>query len=129
MRFVVLGVALATSLVTVAVSPSPVSAQTFYFLKITSPEDKTNYGPGATCHITGVLGIPDSITDEDSLLLRFRVFRPGNKSFVIEAETLVEVKKPPKGTRQVPFQGALMLPTVEGQYLLRVDCVNRNIDT
>jgi hypothetical protein len=127
MRLIVLGVVLATSFFTAAVSTSPVKAQDYYFLKITSPVDKQNYAPGVTSNITGVLRIPDSTTDKDSLLLRFRVFRPGNKTFVIEAESLEEVKNLPKGKPVVAFQGSLTIPKEQGQYLLRVDCLNRNV--
>ena len=118
------GLVLAATLLATAFSGSPVVAQDNYFLKITSPEDMGQFATGVTTKITGLLQIPDARTDKESLFLRFRLFVPGDKAFVIVTEAIVPVKNPLKGKNLLPFQQSMKLPDEPGQYLLRVDCLD-----
>jgi hypothetical protein len=122
---------LATFLSTLILS-SRAEAQKNHFMRLTNPQDTQRYGPGATCVVMGLLQSPDSETDVESVLLRLRVFRPGEQGFVVANEAgtslkkaLTAVKKLATGGRLYTFEARVKLPVEQGQYLLRVDCLDR----
>ena len=111
-----------------AIVVSSIQGQDHRFLKITNPDDSQIYAPEATCKVTGILHLPKSKTDIESLLLRFRVYRPRNGTFIIAQETGIRVKESPKGKNAHPFEATLKLPKDDGKYLLRVDCLDLTIN-
>jgi hypothetical protein len=118
------GFGLAFVLICAACSVSRAAAQDAV-IKITGPKEGERYGPGANMHVIGHLQLPDK-QNADLLFLRFRVYRPENRSFIIDQEAMSRIKAELRG--RVPFDTPLKLPNEDGVYLLRVDCLNLNVD-
>ncbi|MBI2806926.1 MAG: hypothetical protein HYX68_18250 [Planctomycetes bacterium] len=103
---------------------TPAAAQTFYFMKLISPEEMQVYAPSATCTVVGVVALPDAKKRAKVLFLRFRVYEPRRGGFLIANEALARVDAPPAGTNLMRFKQPFRLPLVSGAYLLRVDCMD-----
>jgi hypothetical protein len=121
-------IVIAVALTGFIAAPSAV-AQERYFLKINQPAENENYGPGANCVVAGVLQLPDSKTDRDSLILVVKVIRPSKQEFVIENSAIIKLHEIAKDSKVVGFTGNVTMPKEKGPYLLRVVCLDRNQKT
>jgi len=125
-----------------AIAASPAKAQKkeesqkIPFIRLTNPKETDRYGPGANCVVIGLLQSPFSETDVRSLWLRARAYRPGKQEFIIANEAMSQVgkaaftmKKLATGEHRCAFEVTLKLPEEQGDYLLRVDCLENKATT
>jgi hypothetical protein len=109
--------------------------RTTSYLTLSSPQDMQRFGPTATSLVIGSLQSPLAEKDANSIILRLRAFRPDKESFIIANEAVAELSR---ATTQVTrlatghyrfvFKAALQLPGEPGEYLLRVDCLDRRVE-
>jgi hypothetical protein len=70
-----------------------------------------------------LLQLPDG-KKPDTLIVRFRLYVPIAKDFVVAQESIAEVKKPLPGKNIFAFESNLAVSKEGGDYLLKVDCID-----
>lgn len=93
-------------------------------MRITAPQDTQPFAPGAGCDILGVLQFADPTIKVESLRVLFRVYSAGKTGFLIAQEGFSTLDKSGPGKNLYSFKGRVKLPTREGTYLLKADCLN-----
>ncbi len=116
--------ALLPILLMTGVVQSNVRAGEYSFLRINTPKEHERYRVGANCALGGVLQLADGQMDGDVLHLRVRLYRPGDKIFVIANEAAGKLTKAETGNNRYYFSADIKIPQMDGTYLLRVDCLN-----
>ncbi|MBM4067899.1 MAG: hypothetical protein FJ271_03005 [Planctomycetes bacterium] len=102
-----------------------------FFMRVTSPDEMQRFGRGTNCFVTGLLRSPDSEEDVATYILRLRAFRPSTQGFIIASEATVRgakaitLKKRGNEEHLYALQATVKLPGDPGEYLLRVDCFDK----
>jgi hypothetical protein len=132
-RFILIHLLVSGIILAAAMAP-PLEAQKGagqknYFMKLTSPQDTQYFWPGTTWTVRGLLQLPSPAPDVRTLWLRVRAFRPGQKEFVIANEFVIQLEKAllekvQIGRLRYTFEAPFKLPKEQGEYLLRVDCLD-----